>query len=63
MHLERIGEAWQTQGRQRHNAKENQCSGAPQQSAMALFETAHRHISIDVFRLTLQVIAIIMACG
>lgn len=39
MHLERIGEAWQTQGCQRHNAKENQCPGAPQESAMALFET------------------------
>ena len=50
MHLERIGEAWQTQGCQRHNAKEKPCCPG----AMALFETAHRHVSIDVFRLTLQ---------
>lgn len=65
MHLERIGEAWQTQGCQRHNAKENQCPGAPEESAMALFwNGTFRHVSIDVFRLTLQVIlAITMACG
>ena len=62
MHLERIGEAWQTQGRQRH-AKENQCLEHWKESAMVhgvFFYTAHRHVSIDVFRLILQIIIAIM---